>query len=118
MHAPGLDRDGFIKREGDLALVLRAFVPVVDAAKTAILDSFGPDRLHSGYLYGSISRGTATPGYPISAEAARATTANREALGMLIDDLGPWSVLQRHLRVSDIMLCVVNRTVRGHMVTG
>jgi hypothetical protein len=25
-----------------------------------------------------------------AAEAAQATTADREALGMLIDDLGPW----------------------------
>ena len=62
MRAPGLDRDGFIRREGDLALVPRAFATVVEAAKAAILDSFGPDRLHSGYLYGSIPRGTAVPG--------------------------------------------------------
>ncbi len=62
MRAPGLDRDGFIRREGDLALVPRAFATVVAAAKAAILDSFGPDRLHSGYLYGSIPRGTAVPG--------------------------------------------------------
>ena len=62
MRAPGLDRDGFIRREGDLALVPSAFATVVAAAKAAILDSFGPDRLHSGYLYGSIPRGTAVPG--------------------------------------------------------
>jgi len=62
MRARGLDRDGFIRREGGLALVPKAFAPVVAAAKTAILDSFGPDRLHSGYLYGSIPRGTAVPG--------------------------------------------------------
>jgi hypothetical protein len=73
MHAPGLDRDGFIRREGDLTLVPQAFMPVVDAAKTAILDN--PERREQMEL---------------AAEAAQATTADREALGMLIDDLGPW----------------------------
>jgi hypothetical protein len=58
----GLDQDGFIAREGDLASVPPPFAPVVRAAKTAILAAFGPDRLHSAYLYGSIPRGTAVPG--------------------------------------------------------
>ena len=40
----------------------KAFATVVAAAKAAVLDSFGPERLHSGYLYGSIPRGTAVPG--------------------------------------------------------
>jgi hypothetical protein len=31
MYATGLDRDGFIAREGALARVPQAFVPVVDA---------------------------------------------------------------------------------------
>ena len=58
----GLDQDGYIAREGDLGRVPQAFVPVVGAAKAAILSAFGPDRLHSAYLYGSIPRGTAVPG--------------------------------------------------------
>lgn len=62
MHGTGLDQDGFIAREGDLTRVPRAFEPVVEAAKTAVLDVFSPDRLHSAYLYGSIPRGTAVPG--------------------------------------------------------
>ena len=62
MHGTGLDQDGFIAREGDLARVPQAFVPVVEAAKAAILSAFSPDRLHSAYLYGSVPRGTAVPG--------------------------------------------------------
>jgi hypothetical protein len=62
MPAPGLDEDGFIKREGDLARVPRAFAPVVAAARAAIRDAFSAEHLHSAYLYGSIPRGTATPG--------------------------------------------------------
>jgi uncharacterized protein len=58
----GLDQDGYIAREGDLARVPAAFVPVVGAAKAAIRSAFGPDRLHSAYLYGSVPRGTAVPG--------------------------------------------------------
>jgi predicted nucleotidyltransferase len=62
MHPTGLDQDGFIAREGDLACVPQAFAPVVQAAKRAILSAFSPDRLHSAYLYGSVPRGTAVPG--------------------------------------------------------
>jgi predicted nucleotidyltransferase len=62
MRQVGLDPDGFIQREGDLALVPRAFAPVVDAAKSAIAAAFGGDALHSAYLYGSVPRGTAVPG--------------------------------------------------------
>ena len=61
MHRPGLDADGFIAREGDLARVPPAFAPVVAAARSAALETFGP-RLHSAYLYGSVPRGTAVPG--------------------------------------------------------
>jgi uncharacterized protein len=61
MHRPGLDADGFIAREGDLARVPPAFAPVVAAARPAALEAFGP-RLHSAYLYGSVPRGTAVPG--------------------------------------------------------
>jgi len=61
MRRPGLDEDGFIAREGDLARVPAAFAPVVAAARDGIRDAFGP-RLHSAYLYGSVPRGTAVPG--------------------------------------------------------
>lgn len=62
MRRPGLDLDGFIEREGALERVPRTFQPVVDAARPAIASAFGPERLHSGYLYGSVPRGTAVPG--------------------------------------------------------
>jgi uncharacterized protein len=62
MAGVGLDEDGFIRREGDLARVPPAFAQVVEAAKAEILAAFGPDVLHSTYLYGSIPRGTAVPG--------------------------------------------------------
>ncbi len=62
MRRPGLDLDGFIEREGALERVPRTFQPVVDTAKSAIVSAFGPERLHSAYLYGSIPRGTAVPG--------------------------------------------------------
>jgi hypothetical protein len=72
MRKPGLDRDGFIEREGDLARVPPAFAPVVEAVKAEVTAVFGPASpdgagepstcLHSAYLYGSIPRGTAVPG--------------------------------------------------------
>ena len=62
MSGTGLDREGFIEREGDLARVPQAFAPVVAAAEAAIQCAFGPGRLHSAYLYGSIPRGTAVDG--------------------------------------------------------
>jgi uncharacterized protein len=62
MSGVGLDENGFIRREGNLARVPPLFAPVVAAAKTGILAAFGPDVLHSAYLYGSIPRGTAVAG--------------------------------------------------------
>ena len=62
MSGVGLDEDGFIRREGDLARVPPAFAPVVETAKAEARDAFGPDVLHGAYLYGSIPRGTAVPG--------------------------------------------------------
>ncbi|WP_030542868.1 nucleotidyltransferase [Streptomyces albus] len=62
MDERGLDRDGTIAREGALARVPPAFVPVVDAARAHIAETFGSTRLHSAYLYGSVPRGTAIPG--------------------------------------------------------
>ncbi|MER5866689.1 nucleotidyltransferase domain-containing protein [Kitasatospora sp. NPDC002040] len=58
----GLDQQGFIAREGSLDRVPALFGPLVEAARQGIADTFGPDRLHSAYLYGSIPRGTARPG--------------------------------------------------------
>ncbi|MEU0694536.1 nucleotidyltransferase domain-containing protein [Streptomyces niveus] len=61
MNGRGLDADGTISREGALDRVPQAFVPVVASARARIAETFG-DRLHSAYLYGSVPRGTATPG--------------------------------------------------------
>ncbi|MFF4652941.1 nucleotidyltransferase [Streptomyces sp. NPDC001380] len=58
----GLDGDGCIVREGSLDRVGPEFAPAVDAARTRIAEVFGPDRLRSAYLYGSVPRGTAVPG--------------------------------------------------------
>lgn len=58
----GLNRDGTIAREGSLGRVRPTFAPVVAAARTRITEVFGPARLDSAYVYGSIPRGTATPG--------------------------------------------------------
>jgi predicted nucleotidyltransferase len=58
----GLDDDGCIAREGSLSRVTEQFAPVVDAARLRIAAAFDRTRLHSAYLYGSIPRGTATPG--------------------------------------------------------
>ncbi|MER7108578.1 nucleotidyltransferase domain-containing protein [Streptomyces sp. NPDC000229] len=57
-----LNEDGTLAREVSLDRVPEAFVPVVDAARVRIGKTFGPARLHSAYLYGSVPRGTATPG--------------------------------------------------------
>lgn len=58
----GLRPDGTIAREGALDRVAEAFAPVVAAAGEEITAVFGPERLHSAYLYGSVPRGTAVPG--------------------------------------------------------
>ncbi|MFI9363862.1 nucleotidyltransferase [Kitasatospora sp. NPDC053057] len=62
MISNGLDEDGYIAREGSPDRVPAEFAPVVDAARERIATAFGPARLHSAYLYGSIPRGTAIPG--------------------------------------------------------
>ncbi|MFF5724455.1 nucleotidyltransferase [[Kitasatospora] papulosa] len=62
MHERGLDRDGTIAREGALERVPAPFVSVVDAARAHVAAAFDSTRLHSAYLYGSVPRGTATPG--------------------------------------------------------
>ncbi|MFF0477305.1 nucleotidyltransferase [Streptomyces sp. NPDC004284] len=60
--AHGLNPDGTIAREGSLDRVAAEFAPVVEAARARIPEAFGPDRLHSAYLYGSVPRGTAVVG--------------------------------------------------------
>ncbi len=62
MQAEGLDADGYIAREGSLSRVQPEFATVVDLTRTLIDDTFDTARIHSAYLYGSIPRGTATPG--------------------------------------------------------
>lgn len=57
----GLDAGGYIRREGSLDRVAPAFDAVVTSLGGCLAARFG-SRLHSGYLYGSIPRGTAVPG--------------------------------------------------------
>ncbi|MGP8300158.1 nucleotidyltransferase [Streptomyces inhibens] len=61
-NGTGLDQDGYFVREGSLDRVSARFAPVVAELRARLTDHFGPDRLHSGYLYGSLPRGTAVPG--------------------------------------------------------
>lgn len=58
----GLDHEGCIVREGRLTAVTPPFESVVAAVRDRLPRVFGPERLHSAYLYGSIPRGTARPG--------------------------------------------------------
>jgi uncharacterized protein len=91
MDAVGVDQDGFIVREGSLALVPQAFAPVIEAATAVIPDTFGWDRLHSAYLYGSIPRGTAIPGVSdldlLLAMNAEPTSADRSDADLLEQEL-------------------------------
>lgn len=57
----GLDRHGYVRREGDLSLVQPAFGPLVERYAAAARAAFGGD-LDSCYLYGSVPRGTARAG--------------------------------------------------------
>ncbi|WP_328731851.1 nucleotidyltransferase [Streptomyces caniferus] len=61
-HGRGLDRDGCFLREGALDHVSAPFAPVVAELVARTGARFGPGRLHSSYLFGSIPRGTAVPG--------------------------------------------------------
>jgi hypothetical protein len=91
-HHNGLDDDGYIAREGSLDRVTEAFRPVVAAARARIGEVFGPDRLHSAYLYGSIPRGTAVPGVSdldlllaLHTEPGPADRADADALEAALD---------------------------------
>lgn len=78
------------------------FVPVVEAARARIAETFGGARLHSAYIYGSIPRGTAVPGVcdldlllalraePTEADRAAAQTVEAELDGSFdqIDGVG------------------------------
>ncbi|MFJ6946347.1 nucleotidyltransferase domain-containing protein [Streptomyces wuyuanensis] len=96
MNERGLDRDGTIAREGALDRVPAAFVPVVDAARAHITAKFGRTRLHSAYLYGSVPRGTATPGVSdldlqlaLHNEPAEADRADAKAIEAVLDRAFP-----------------------------
>ncbi|MEU8923014.1 nucleotidyltransferase [Kitasatospora sp. NPDC048545] len=88
----GLDADGHIAREGSLARVPAPFAPVVAAARERIAEAFGPGRLHSAYLYGSVPRGTAVPGVSdldlllaLHHEPTAADRADADALQAVLD---------------------------------
>ncbi len=96
MSGRGLDDDGTIAREGALDRVPAAFAPVVDAARARIAETFDSARLHSAYLYGSIPRGTATPGVSdldlqlaLRAEPTRADRADADAIEADLDRAFP-----------------------------
>jgi predicted nucleotidyltransferase len=61
MTGRGLNPDGTIAREGSLDLVPAPFAQAVEAARQRIGTMYGSSRMHSGYLYGSVARGTAVP---------------------------------------------------------
>ncbi|WP_282696852.1 nucleotidyltransferase domain-containing protein [Streptomyces sp. CC208A] len=88
----GLSPAGTIAREGALERVPEAFAPLVAAARERIAATFGPDRLHSAYLYGSVPRGTAVPGVSdldlqlaLRAEPTEADRADARALEESLD---------------------------------
>ncbi|ARF83140.1 nucleotidyltransferase [Kitasatospora aureofaciens] len=96
MIGEGLDEDGYIAREGSPERVAAEFAPVVDAARERIAAAFGPARLHSAYLYGSIPRGTAIPGVSdldlllaLRHEPTPADRAGADALEAALDSAFP-----------------------------
>ncbi|MFF0066549.1 nucleotidyltransferase [Streptomyces sp. NPDC005279] len=96
MSERGLDHDGTIAREGALDRVPAAFTPVVDAARTHITETFDSVRLHSAYIYGSIPRGTATPGVSdldlqlaLHEEPTEADHADAKAIEAALDRVFP-----------------------------
>lgn len=63
MRGRGLDRDGTIAREGALSRVTDIFAPVVEAARSQIIERFNGTRLHSAYpprRYGHVAQRTRT----------------------------------------------------------
>ncbi|MFD7712964.1 nucleotidyltransferase [Streptomyces sp. NPDC059786] len=92
----GLERDGTIAREGSLDRVPAAFASVVDAARARVSETFDTTRLHSAYLYGSIPRGTATPGVSdldlqlaLHDEPTEADRADADAIEAVLDGAFP-----------------------------
>ncbi|MET9802270.1 nucleotidyltransferase domain-containing protein [Streptomyces sp. NPDC006368] len=86
-----LNEDGTLAREGALDRVPEAFAPVVDAARVRIGNTFGPARLDSAYLYGSVPRGTARVGVSdldlLIALRDEPTDADRAAVAAMEADL-------------------------------
>ncbi|MCU7824049.1 nucleotidyltransferase [Kitasatospora sp. DSM 101779] len=79
-------------REGSLDRVPTVFRALVETTRTRIAALFGPDRLHSAYLYGSIPRGTAVPGVSdldlllaLRREPTAVDRTDAEALGAGLD---------------------------------
>jgi predicted nucleotidyltransferase len=96
MDERGLNADGTIAREGALDRVPAAFAPVVDSARAHITSTFDSTRLHSAYLYGSIPRGTATPGVSdldlmlaLHNEPTEADRADAKTIEAALDDAFP-----------------------------
>ncbi|WP_189826998.1 MULTISPECIES: nucleotidyltransferase domain-containing protein [Streptomyces] len=82
----------YIEREGSLDRVQEEFRPVVAALRARVATEFGPDRLHSAYLYGSVPRGTARPGrsdldvlLALHAEPTEADRADARRIGEALD---------------------------------
>jgi uncharacterized protein len=104
----GLDGEGFIRREGDLGLVRAPFAALVEDFRRAAQRAFAGRGLDSLYLYGSIPRGTARPGWSDldgqvlldrdPTEADRATVRDLEA-----------SLAAEHPEVSDVGILLDSR---------
>lgn len=90
-NGTGLDEDGYFVREGSLDRVSAGFAPVVAELHARLGAHFGPERLHSSYLFGSIPRGTAAPGVSdldaLLALRAEPTDADHAAARALEDRL-------------------------------
>ncbi|MFI0222114.1 nucleotidyltransferase [Streptomyces lydicus] len=90
-NGTGLDRDGCFIREGSLDRVSAPFAPVVAGLTARLAERFGPGRLHSGYLFGSIPRATAVAGVSdldaLLALRDEPTDADRAAARAVEDEL-------------------------------
>lgn len=90
-HGTGLDEDGYFVREGSLDRVSARFAPVVAGLGDRLGTHFGPERLHSSYLFGSVPRGTAVPGVSdldaLLALRAEPTDADHAAARAVEEDL-------------------------------
>jgi predicted nucleotidyltransferase len=85
-------RHPYLEREGSPERIQKEFRPVVEALHTRVTGVFGPGRLHSAYLYGSVPRGTARPGrsdldvlLALRAEPTAADRADAARVGAELD---------------------------------